>query len=530
MLSRRYLLALFPLTAAGTLLASCGRPSANGVSASKTLTATIGYPEPHTIFAPGGGGGGPGFSGSKVLERLARLNTDQTFTPVLAESWTLAQDAKSVSIRLREGIKWHDGQPFTAEDVVWTVKEYWKPFFPQTILDFLSGVEATGSHDLIIRFDRPVPEFSVGYLFGDMTNYILPKHLYAGTDILLNPLNNAPVGTGPWKFSKWVRGSFAEFVRNPDYWVSGQPKLDKLIIRWWREPASRAAAFETGELDVGVSNPAPLGDIERLKANPNLNIRFEDQDAPLGLHFNTKNPVVSDVRVRRALLHAIDREFIAKTVYYGLAHPAISPILSTNKLYFNPDVPTYEFDPALAARLLNEAGYPKKADGKRFTLNLLASGWSEENGKAGAYLKQVFEDLGIVTTLKVPDRANSLKALYTDYDFDVAYSQGGGTYNDPIPDLPLVFGTAGISKGLIFRNGSRYSNPKLDTLFDQIKQETDTVKRKADIDQAARIILEDAPLVPLIEWPTHIISQKTVHFDTPAAQIAADSWGDVWKG
>src|SRR5690606_12971962 len=257
------------------------------------------------------------------------------------------------------------------------------------------------------------------------------------------------------------------------------------------EPASRAAAFETGELDVGVSNPVPLGDIKRLNDNPKLDIRFEDQGAPLGLHFNTKNPVVSDVRVRRALLHAIDREFISRTIYYGLATPAISPILSTNKLYFNPDVPTYEFDPALAARLLDEAGFPKKADGKRFTLSLLASGWSEENGKAGAYLKQVFEDLGIAATLKVPDRANSLKALYTDYDFDVAYSQGGGTYNDPIPDLPLVFGSAGIRKGLIFRNSSRYSNPKLDSLFDQIKQETDTTKRKADIDQAARLILED---------------------------------------
>lgn len=528
MLSRRLVLSLFPLTAAGLALNACGGKPQSGAG-SKTLTATIGYPEPHTIFAPGGGGGGPGFSGSKVLERLARYNADQTFSPILAESWTLAPDAKSVTIRLRPNVKWHDGKTLTADDVAWTITDYWKPFFPQTILDFLTGVEVVNPQEAVVRFDRPVPEFSVGYLFGDQTNYILPKHIYEGTDILLNPANNAPIGTGPWKFSQWVRGSHAEFVRNPDYWVQGQPKLDKLIIRWWREPASRAAAFETGELDIGVSNPVPLADIARLKANPKLQIRFEDQGAPLGLHFNTRNPVVSDVRVRQALLHAVDRDFIARTVYHGLAKPAVSPILSTNRLYFNPDVPSYPHDPALAGRLLDQAGYPKKADGKRFKLNLLASGWSEENGKSGAYLKQVFEDLGIEVTLRVPDRANSLKALYTDYDFDVAYSQGGGTYNDPIPDLALVFGTAGIKKGLIFRNGSRYSNPEVDALFDSIKQEVDPAKRKAQIHKVAQIIMRDAPLVPQIEWPTHIVLQKNVHIDSPAAAIASESWGDVWK-
>lgn len=530
MFSRRSLLSLIPVGGAGMALAACGGgEKAAGGSNVGSLTATTGYPEPHTMFAPGGGGGGPGFTGSKVLERLARYNRDQTFSPVLAESWSIAPDHRSVTLNLRSNVTWHDGKPFTSEDVVWTIKEYWKPFFPQTILDFLAGVEATGPLGVVVRFDRPVPEFSVGYLLSDGANYILPKHLYAGTDLLLNPVNNAPVGTGPWKFSQWVRGSHAEFVKNPTYWIPGQPKLDKLIVRWWREPASRAAAFETGQLDIGVHNPAPLGDLKRLQANPQLSVSFEDQGAPLGLHFNTRNPVVSDPRVRRALLHAVDRDFISRTVYYGYAKPAAGPILTSNRLYFDPDIPKYPFDPALADRLLTEAGYPRRAGAERFKLNLLASGWSEENGKSGAYLKQAFEDLGIATTLRVPDRANSLKALYTDYDFDVAYSQGGGTYNDPIPDLPLVFGTAGIKKGLIFRNSARYSNPELDAIFDQIKQEVDPARRKAETLNAARIILRDAPIVPLVEWPTHIIQKTSVKIASNAASIATDSWGDISK-
>ncbi|MDV6330804.1 ABC transporter substrate-binding protein [Asticcacaulis sp. 201] len=529
-LSRRFV--LFSLSAGVAATAVACSPKAGksgGDNKSRTLTATIGYPEPHTLFAPGGGGGGPGFTGSKVLERLGRFNKDRSFSPVLAESWVIAPDKKSVTFTLRRGIKWHDGKDFTADDVAWSAKEYWKPFYPQSILDYLDGVDVAGSHEVTLRFDRPVPEFSLQLLFSNGPNYILPKHLYADKDILLNPVNAAPIGTGPWLFSKWVRGSHAEFTRNPSYWRASKGSIDKLIIRWWREPASRAAALETGELDAGFSNPVPLNDIKRLQANPNLRVQFEDEGLAMSVYFNVKNPVVSDVKVRRALAHAIDKDFIAKTIYYGYAKPAISPILSTNDLYFTDDVPKYAFDPLLAARLLDEAGYPVKPDGKRFAIKLLASGWSEENGKVGAYLKQVFADLKIDVSLRVPDRPNSLKALYTDYDFDVAYSQGGGTSDDLRPELVQLFTTAGIKKGLIFRNASRYSSPQMDALVSRITIEIDPEKRKDLIQQFARLALTDLPMLPVVEWPSHVIFRKTVQLNTTAAYQSTDSWADAEK-
>ncbi len=528
--SRRFVLLSLSAGAAGLAVACSPRGKSGGGGKSKVLTATIGYPEPHTLFAPGGGGGGPGFTGSKVLERLGRFNKDKTFSPVLAESWTIAPDQKSVSFKLRQGVKWHDGQVFTADDVAWSVKEYWKPFYPQSILDYLEGVDVAGPQDVTLRFDRPVPEFSLQLLFSNGPNYILPKHLYEGKDILLNPVNAAPVGTGPWKFVQWTRGSYAEFVRNPGYWRPVKSNVDKLIIRWWREPASRAAALETGELDAGFSNPIPLNDIKRFQANPNLNVTFEDEGLAISIYFNVKNPIFSDVKVRQALAHAIDKDFIAKTIYYGFAKPAISPILSSNELYFTDDVPKYAFDPALAAKLLDQAGYPVKADGKRFKLNLVASGWSEENGKVGAYLKQVFDDLKIDVTLRVPDRPNSLKALYTDYDFDLAYSQGGGTSDDLRPELSQLFTTAGIRKGLIFRNASRYSSPKMDELVTRITVEIDPVKRKDLIHQFARLALTDLPLLPVVEWPSHVILNKDVKLNTTAAYASTDSWADAEKG
>ncbi len=524
-LSRR--LFLLSLTTSTAVLAGCAPGAARAPS--KTLTATIGYPEPHTMFAPGGGGGGPGFTGSKVLERLARYNKDRSFSPVLAETWTIADDKKSISIQLRSGIRWHDGKPFTADDVAWTIQSYWKPFYPQSILDYLAGIDVPSPTDVILRFDQPVPEFSLLLLISAAANYILPKHLYAGTDLLLNPVNAAPVGTGPWKFSKWERGAYAEFVKNPDYWQAGKPKLDKLIVRWWREPASRAAALQTGELDAGFSNPVPLNDVKQFQADPKVRVEFEDEGLAMSVYFNTKTPIYSDKRVRQALAHAIDKDFIARTIYYNLAKPAVSPILSSNTLYFTDDVPKYDFDPALAGKLLDEAGYPVKADGTRFAMNLLASGWSEENGKVGAYLKQVLGDLKIAVTLTVPDRPNSLKALYTDYSFDVAYSQGGGTSDDLKPELAQLFITAGIKKGLIFRNASRYSSPEMDDLVSRITVEIDPAKRKDLIQQFARLAMTDLPMLPVVEWPSHVIFQKTVDLNTTAAYRSTDSWADATK-
>ncbi|QJU57357.1 ABC transporter substrate-binding protein [Sphingomonas sp. AP4-R1] len=510
------------------LLSGCH--SAEQPRGNRTLTATIGYPEPHTVFAPGGGGGGPAFTSSKVLERLARYNADQTFSPVLAERWVIAPDAKSIDLVLRKNVKWHDGKPFTAEDVAFSVRDYWKKYYPDSILDFLEDVTVKSPTELTIRFSRPVPEFSLLKLMAGPANYVLPKHLYEGKDILLNPVNNAPVGTGPWKFKQWVRGSYEEFEKNPDYWVRGEPKLDKLIVRWWREPASRAAAFETGELDVGVSNPVPLGDVQRLQKNPKLNVSFQEEGLAVSVYFNVHNPVLSDRRVRQALLHAIDKKFIADTIYHGLAKPATGPILSSDKLYYTDQLPRYDYDPKLAARLLDEAGYSVKADGTRFRVNLVASGWSEENGKVGSYLKQVLGDLKIPAILRVPDRANSLKALYTDYDFDIAYSQGGGTPDEPVPELALLYTKAGISKGLIFRNASRYTSPAMEDLVGKITVEVDPAKRKQLIQAFARLAMTDVPEAPIVEWPAHIITQRDVRINSQAAAFYTDSWGSATKG
>ena len=136
------------------------------------------------------------------------------------------------------------------------------------------------------------------------------------------------------------------------------------------------------------------------------------------------------------------------------------------------------FDPKKAAALLDAAGYPKKADGKRFTLNLLAAGWFAENGKIGAIVKQGLEDVGVGINLTVPDRPTSIKRIYTDYDFDLAISNQANP-SEPVPSTTQYYTSDGIKKGVPFRNASGFHTDEVDALVEKIKVETDPAKRKA---------------------------------------------------
>jgi len=203
--------------------------------------------------------------------------------------------------------------------------------------------------------------------------------------------------------------------------------------------------------------------------------------------------------------------------------------MRTNKRYFTDDVPRYAFDPAKAARLLDKAGYPVQQDGKRFSLTLVVAGGSEDHANVGAYLKQVFDDLAIPTKLKVPDRETSYKLIYTDYDFDVAYSWGGGSSLDPVPALTQLYTTAGIAKGIIFRNASGFSSPEMDALVEALTYEVNPDRRRQLVQQFARLAGTEVPSFPLAERPSYSVVRNDVHIPSEALAPWADDWGDAWS-
>jgi len=359
---------------------------------------------------------------------------------------------------------------------------------------------------------------------------VVPKHIYAGSDPVTNPANNAPIGTGPWKFKEWVRGSHFEYVKNDAYWQKDLPYLDRLIIRYVRDPAGRAAAMEAGEIQLGVFNPVAPPDIKRLTGTGKFvatSKGYEESVWSTTLECNMRNPIFAKTEVRQAMFFAMDRALLAKTIYYGYARPGTGPIYSPNKAFYTPDTFSTQFDPKKAAALLDAAGFPKKTDGKRFSLNLLAAGWFTENGKIGSYVKQALEDVGIAVNLTVPDRPGSLKRIYTDYDFDLAISNQANP-SEPVPATTQYFTTDGQAKGVPFRNASGYSNPEVDALVAKIKIETDPAKRKELVVEFQKIIAREAPLLPLLELESITVASTRVQNHSNSPDYLSNNWANLW--
>ncbi|ADP16335.1 bacterial extracellular solute-binding protein, family 5 middle family protein 16 [Achromobacter xylosoxidans A8] len=513
------------------LLAATSQPGADAGPARKggTLVASWGGLEPQALFVPGGGGSSPFQTATKILERLLKLDADLKFQPALALSVTPAADFRSYTLKLREGVTWHDGAPFTSADVVYNVLQHWKPISAGIALKSLTGATATDPLTVVLNFDAPVPEFFLKSTLAGQFQLLLPKHLYDGRDIITNPLNNTPVGTGPWKYGKWVRGSHVEYLRNDSYWNAGQPNLDRLIIRWWGDPATRGAALETGELGLAYSNPVPGRDIDRLLKTGKVVVDtrgYQNSAWTVTAEFNQRRDIVNRREVRQAILHAIDRQFIVDTIYYGRGKPAIAPVFSSNPLFYTEDVPRYPFDPKKAAALLDAAGLPLK-DGKRFTVNLVAAAWFEENAKLGQYLKQALQDVGIEVKLDSVDRATALKRIYGDYDYDIAVSN----FTAPLELVPTVtqfYTTDGIVKGAAFRNATGYSSPEMDALVAKLTQETAPEARRALAHQFARLASTDVPHVPLVEIQSFTLAGKNVRNFTTGANVQGESLADVW--
>ena len=172
---------------------SAAAPSAELPVKGGTLTASWGGLEPQALFVPAGGGSSPLLTSTKILERLLRLEGDFSFTPLLAESVKASADFKSYTVKLRHGVKWHDGQDFTSADVVYNAIEYWKPIAVGVALKSLRSVDAPDPSTVVFRLDAPIPEFAFKSILASAL--VIPKHLYAGREIHTNPINNTPVGT-----------------------------------------------------------------------------------------------------------------------------------------------------------------------------------------------------------------------------------------------------------------------------------------------------------------------------------------------
>ncbi|MET0314130.1 MAG: ABC transporter substrate-binding protein [Hansschlegelia sp.] len=484
---------LVPALIAGQALAQ--EPKSGGA-----VTAII-QPEPVVLTSAVNTAAPTGVVSGQIFDGLVSYDFDLKPQPALATSWDVSPDGKTITFKLREGVKWHDGQPFTSADVKWTLENVWKKIHPRNQLTFAKviAVETPDPLTVVLKLSEP----SVAILSSVNSNgaQVLPKHLYEGTDVLTNPYNNKPVGTGPFVFKEWKKGEYIALERNPDYWDKPKPYLDKLTFRVIPDAGSRAAAFENGEVQYGVLSPVPLKDATRLAKLPTLKIEtrgYEWLSPWLFADFNVDNQYLKDVRVRRALAQAIDKAALAKVVWFGFGEPAASPVPSTLKAFFNANAPAYPYDLKRAEQLLDEAGLPRGADGVRFTLNHDYIPYGDDYKRTAEFIKQSLKRVGVEVNVRTQDVPTYTKRVYGDRGSDLSLTWFAA-FSDPQVGVTRAYDSSSVGKNIPWTNGSGYRSAEVDGLIKTIQGEPDPQKRAEEFKRFQEIVLTDLPTLPLLE-------------------------------
>jgi peptide/nickel transport system substrate-binding protein len=301
-LSKATVAAMAMTALAGTAAAQC--PKTGG-----TLTYLY-HPEPTALSTVATSAVPVAIVATKIYESLLNYEgAAMTPKPGLAESWTISDDQKTYTFKLRQGVTWHDGKPFTADDVKYSIEKVVTPYTSRGRVYFgdVEAIETPDSHTVVFRLKAPVPFFMNVFQAGEAP--ILPKHILETVDtsqagpVRQSSLMRQPVGTGPFKLKEWTRGSHVILERNPDYWRKGYPCLDQLVLRVLPDGAARAIAMESGEADVAPMSALPEAEIDRIAKLPHIQSTKAGAEAlgpNMWLELNLRDKPLSDVRVRRA--------------------------------------------------------------------------------------------------------------------------------------------------------------------------------------------------------------------------------------
>lgn len=398
----------------------------------------------------------------KVYQGLLTYDFQLKAQPSLAKSWKISSDGLTYTFELQRGVKWHDGKPFSAADVVFSVDKFLREVHPRSrpiINKYIESIKALNEDTVEFKLKEPFAPFMSMFVVDNMP--MVPKHIYEGTDFKNNPANQTPIGTGPFKFKEWKKGSHIILTRNPDYWKKGQPYLDEIVFHVIPDAASRAIAFEKNDVQVLRGGDVDNVDIKRIKALPNVEMTTKGWEmyAPLAfMVMNQRKPPFNNLKVRQAVMHAINRKFIVDNIFFGMGKVATGPIASTT-LFYDKNIPQYDFDLKKARALIQESGVNVGAT----TVKILAFPYGSAWDRLGEYTKQSLEQIGFKVELDSADAGGWAKRL-GDFDFDLTFNFTY-QYGDPALGVARHFLSTNAIKGSPFVNNQGYNNPKVDELF-----------------------------------------------------------------
>lgn len=436
-----------------------------------------------------------------LFDGLVARDANFRFSPGLAKSWD-QPDPLTVIFHLRDDVHFHDGRKLTSADVKWTFDS------------MRTGVvisARTATYASVEKIDAPDPQTVIFHL-RKPDNFLL-ANLATGAMGIVPAGSGAdfwrhPIGTGPFRFVSQQIDQDVIVSRNADYWKTS-PKIERVRFAVVPDAITQALELEKGSGDVAI-NSLPMDTLPVLAKQPNLAIEDVGGTEIQYLAFNTRDPQLRDVRVRQAIACAINRKLIIATLLQGHAQLA-SSLLPTTHWAWNGDVAQYNYDPARADRLLDQAGHPRGSNGIRFHITMKTS-TDEDTRMLAAVLQQQLAKVGIALDI----RSNEFATFYADVTRGAfqMYSLRWVGGNEQPDIFNYAFSTARIPP----HGGNRghYSNPRLDALLDDAAANPDQTKRRADYAEAQQILARDLPAFNLWYKDTVLVHNRRLTHVVPS--------------
>ena len=437
---------------------------------------------------------------ANVFEGLTRFGPDGSVQPGLAASWAISDDGLSYTFQLREGVTFHDGTTFEANDVVFSLdraRAEDSTNAQKALFAGIESVEALGDSSVRIDLAAPQGNFLFNLAWGDAV-MVAPESI--------GDIKNLPIGTGAFRFEQWRRGDQVSLTRNADYW--GEPaSLEAATFKFISEPTAAYAAMLAGDIDAFYSYPAPEN-LAQFERDPRFTVLSGNTEGETILAMNNQQAPFDDIRVRKAVSHAIDRQAIIDGAMFGYGTPIGS--------HFAPHNPDYvdltanaAFDPALARDLLAQAGY---AEGFSTTLKLPPPSYARRGGEIiAAQLREV----GIEAEISFLEWAQWLEQVFRGYDYG----------------LTIVSHTEPMDINIYARPDYyfQYDNPDFQALIETLAVESDPAARSALLAQAQTTIAEDFVNGYLFQLAlTSVVDAKLEGIWKDAPTQAVDLTGVRW--
>lgn len=453
-----------------------------------------------------------------VWERLFVIDEQGAYQPWLAaEVPTLAngglsEDGTTYTIRLREGLTWQDGAPITSADIAFTHRVITDPDLPiptRTVWQDIVSIDTPDALTAVVTFPAPTVGFVAAASFAGA--YLLPSHLLEGTDLATSGFHRQPVGSGPFRLVEWQAGSHLRFQRHEGYW--GEPAAaDEVVVRIVAGSEAQRALIERNEADLVLQ--LALTELPFLAGVSHFEAVQVPTFANWQIWLNNEDPVLSDLNVRRALAHALDRELITEALLFGLGQAHDSPALPPSHWAFNGDVRAYPYDPAEAERLLEEAGWtrsgagPRSKDGQTLRVELVNIAGQADRVQIIQAIQSFWGAVGAETVIRDIDAASFPPTLGAG-DYQAAYGSFGEQQE---PAWNLWLGT----------NWQRYRSEEAFALLQRYNVTIDQAERGRIAAEFQAILAEDIPLIPVASRP--LLSAKSTALQGYAPTATSSLW------